>query len=103
MHGDRKLRSAQAAFELLDSFAGSGVTARGAVAGAMLNKEADILAQFAHEVRWPASTCVRFDLQNAFPYFVAGLCNLSPPSNLCTALSNAQHMRSRDLARTSHA
>ena len=48
---DRKLRSAQAAFELLDSFAGSGVTARGAVAGAMLNKEADILAQFAHEVR----------------------------------------------------
>ena len=65
MRADRKLRSAQAAFELLDSFAGSGVTARGAVAGAMLNKEADILAQFAHEV--PRLTCAdaRSELCNA--------------------------------------
>ena len=51
MHIDRKLRSAQAAFELLDSFAGTAVNAKGAVAEAMLNKESDILAQFAHEAR----------------------------------------------------
>ncbi len=65
LHADRKLRSAQAAFELLDSFAGSGVTARGAVAGAMLNKEADILAQFAHEVRWLTSADAHSDSHSA--------------------------------------
>lgn len=45
----RKLRSADAAFELLDSF--SGIESRGTVAAAMLHKESDILAQFAREVR----------------------------------------------------
>lgn len=47
----RKLRSADAAFELLDTF--SGIESRGTVAAAMLHKESDILAQFAREVLNP--------------------------------------------------
>lgn len=48
MSGSRKLRSADAAFELLESF--KSIQSRGAIRKQMMNKMNDILQQFRREI-----------------------------------------------------